>query len=75
MGGTVYELWETAAGNIVGRFATDADALAVVRESVAAYGVDYAATWALLREDDDEAIEAIASGDALVKLASQPVTT
>jgi hypothetical protein len=64
-----YELWETATGNIVGGFGSEAAALAIVRKSVHAHGSHYAGTWALLAEDDGENVEMIAEGTELIERA------
>lgn len=67
-----YEIWETAAGNIVGAYATMDRALAVVRQSVAAYGKEYVESWLLAFEDDNGDGDVIAEGPALAALALEP---
>ena len=69
-----YELWETAAGNIVGNYATKAAALEVVRDSAMAYGHGYIDSWALVYEDDDENVRPLAAGADLLKLAKRPIS-
>lgn len=60
-----YELWDADTSNVMAAFDTEDAALAVVRESVVVYGEAYADSLALLREDDDERVEAVAAGAAL----------
>ena len=64
-----YEIWEAAAGNCVGTYPTLEAALSVVRESVTAYGKQYAVTWLLGTGDEGGGGSYIAEGRALVDLA------
>ncbi len=67
-----YEIWEAAAGNCVGIYPTLEAALRVVRESVNAYGKEYAETWLLGTGDEASGGSYIAEGRALVGLARGP---
>ena len=63
-----FEIWNEVSGNAVGEFASVEEALAVVRAAVAAHGRAYAEEWALAVADDED-IQPIATGDALITLA------
>ncbi len=47
---TIFALWETRSGNIINDYATEEEALAVVRETIEQYGVPAVATFSLVRE-------------------------
>jgi hypothetical protein len=49
-----WELWDTDSGNLVGDYATEADALLIVRNAVQRHGPAVAAMLALGAEYDDE---------------------
>ena len=63
-----YEVWDVDAGNMIGAFASEAEALIEVRELLQENGLDYAADLALARRRED-AGEPIAEGAALARLA------
>lgn len=63
-----YELWNTVTRNIVGAFATEAEALALVLEAIDAHGAAYADTLALVLDDGEE-IHTLAVGAELVARA------
>ncbi|HXM56101.1 MAG TPA: hypothetical protein VOB72_11980 [Candidatus Dormibacteraeota bacterium] len=65
----VYEVWDVSTGNLVGAFATEREALEVVRRTVERDGRPGAGSLALAREDDDGRTEAVAAGHALAELA------
>jgi hypothetical protein len=65
-----YELWDVDTGNIVGSFASEADALAEVRGLVALNGPGYVADLSLARKHPDGG-ELIAEGDELARLADR----
>lgn len=48
----MYELWDTGTGNAIGEFATEAEALALVRSLVTANSLGYADNLALVLERD-----------------------
>jgi len=50
-----YELWNIGSRNIVGAFATEAEALMLVHEAIDAHGASYADTLALVLDDGYEA--------------------
>ena len=50
-----WELWDTESGNMVGDYATEAEALTVVRNALRQHGSSVVATLALGAEHDDEA--------------------
>ena len=47
---TISALWETRSGNIINDYATEEEALAVVRETIDQYGVPAVVTFSLVRE-------------------------
>ena len=63
-----YELWDVDAGNIVGTFTSQAEALAEVLGLLAVNGASYAADLSLGRRSPDGG-ELIAEGSALAQLA------
>ena len=67
----VYVLWDLESRSIVGEFATEAAALAVVRDAVRTHGRAYAETFAVVRDyatcKTDP--QTLALGAALVDLA------
>jgi len=65
-----YELWDTDAGNMIGAFATEHEALVDVRELLKVNGADYANDLALAKRREDGG-DPIASGSALVSLAEE----
>jgi hypothetical protein len=65
-----YELWETRSGNLMGSFASEAEALAVVRDAIRQHGRGYAETLILAREDDEETVT-LAEGAGLADLAER----
>ena len=65
----VFELWSIASGNVVGCFETEAAALGAVREAIGTHGKDYAAGFALGREDSRGRSSSIAQGMELVQHA------
>jgi hypothetical protein len=66
-----YELWNTESRNIVGAFATEAEALMLVQEAIDAHGAGYADTLALIL-DDGNVIRTLAIG---AQLAARARTT
>jgi hypothetical protein len=70
-----YELWNTKAGNAVGEFKTEAEALALVREAIRQHGREYVDMLALGCEDENGDGHAIASGAALADLAEAAAFT
>jgi len=66
----IFALWDTETGNIVGTWEREADALALVRAAVRAYGPAYADTLALVREDARGEVTPIAAGAALAARAA-----
>lgn len=68
---TSYELWDTGAGNIVGAFVSEDEALEVVEVLLAAYGADYADELSLSRRDGDERSCVVARGDQLIETAAR----
>jgi hypothetical protein len=65
---TWYELWDVDTGNIVGTYASEAEALAEVRDLLALNGAAYAADLSLGRKGD-EGGELLAEGFELAQLA------
>lgn len=64
-----YELW--ISNNLIGEFPNEAEALAIVRQSVDAHGPDSVKQWVLLYEDDEDETKGrgVAAGESLVALA------
>jgi hypothetical protein len=65
----VYELWDTESANIIDTFATEEEALHVVRETMATYGRHSVRAWALGSDENDDPASVI-YGDALADRAS-----
>jgi len=68
---TTYELWETLSNNVIGAYATEAAALAVVFAQAAGRGKASVDSWTLLSEDENEEVTCIAGGHALLELAEK----
>jgi hypothetical protein len=49
-----WELWDTESGNMVGDYASEADALTVVRDALRRHGSSVVASLALGAEHDDD---------------------
>lgn len=67
-----FELWDTAAANIVDDFPTQRAALAAVRQAMQARGPGVADHLALAYEDRKGETHPIAAGSALAELARSP---
>jgi len=68
-----YELWDVDAGNLIGAFGTEAEALIEVRELLAVNGRAYADDLALARRWSDGG-EPIAEGAELARRADSDST-
>ncbi len=68
----IYSLWETASGNIINTYDTEAQALAVVRATIAEHGRDAVATLALARETN-RGVKQLAEGESLAERARWPL--
>ena len=64
-----YVLWDVETGNIVGDFATEDEALSVVRELLEDNAPDYVDALSLGRTDDDGETWLIAEGNPLAVMA------
>ena len=64
-----YELWETLSGNLMGSYATEPDALAVVAKAVRAHGADYLDTIVLVEVNRRGDSTPLAQGDELFRRA------
>lgn len=64
-----YELWDTDSANLVGAYGTEAEALHIVRQTLAAAGEGRVLTWALAREENNGETTLLAAGTALVQRA------
>jgi hypothetical protein len=64
-----YELFDTDTGNIVGVYASEREALDVLRDAIAAYGMTYADTLVLGTRDMAGYPTAVAAGQDLAKRA------
>ena len=67
----MFELWDLTSRNVTGLFETKAAALAAVRAAAELRGRDYAAAFALIREDQRGNSRTIAKGPKLIELALQ----
>jgi hypothetical protein len=67
-----YEIWEMQTGNLVASFSHEQDALALVRDVVAAHGATYVGTLALVYEDEAGESTALAMSQELLELARVP---
>jgi hypothetical protein len=65
-----YELWQTRTRNLIGAFATQAEALAVVRRAAETHGPGFIDTVLLGREDDKGHSRTVAQGKDLLELAN-----
>lgn len=73
--GATYELWDTASRNLVGAYATEAEALTFVRAYVGEHGTAYPTSWVLLWDDDDaDQAGQIAEGIGLLARAERDRT-
>lgn len=64
-----YVIWDVETGNIIGDFATEAEALSVVRELLDDNTSDYVDALTLGRTTDDGTSRPVAEGQALADLA------
>ncbi len=65
----VYVMWDVETGNVVGDFATEDEALAVVRELLDDNAPDYVDALSLGRTDDDGGTRLVADGQGLASMA------
>ena len=64
-----YELWEMESGNCVGEFATEAEALAAIREIERLNNGQYVETFSLARTNRRGDTCVVAQGEALLERA------
>jgi hypothetical protein len=64
-----YELWQMRTRNLIGTFATKAEALATVRQATDLHGPEFLDTIFLGHEDDKGHSRMIAEGRKLLELA------
>jgi hypothetical protein len=64
-----YELWELSAGNMIGVFETEADALRAVADAINRYGIDRVSTLSLDYDDPNGEGYPIAEGAELARRA------
>jgi hypothetical protein len=62
-----YEVWEMQSGNLVASFSREREALALVRDAIAAHGEAYARTLALVNEDETGLTTTVAAADQLLE--------
>jgi hypothetical protein len=67
-----YELWEMRSGNLVGSWAAEAEALAVIWTALETHADEIVSTMSLLAEDASGETSVIAEGLPLIELAHQP---
>ena len=68
-GAMTFELWNTRTGNAIGDFATEAEALAYIREAIERHGRAYVDRLLLGCEDVHGRSKPVARGQALADLA------
>jgi hypothetical protein len=66
-----YELWDVDSGNVIGAYPSEKRALAAVASAVGRYGLSYADSLALIREDSRGSSKLLLSGAALSERAQQ----
>ena len=64
-----YELWDSESRNLLGAYASEDEALTVVRQAIQKHGPPVVATLFLAHEDDDGRSTTIASGGDLLRRA------
>jgi len=64
-----YELWQTRTRNLIGAFATEAEALALVRKAAKSHGAVYIESLLLGFEDAKGHSRTLAKGRELLELA------
>jgi hypothetical protein len=64
-----YELWDTESGNLIQAYENEADALALVRAALDAYGSSYATDLALLVDTGRGDLKTVAAGMELAERA------
>ena len=70
----VYFILHLDSGNYVSTYATEAEALADVREMVERFGQEEVQAWALAYWDDADELHAVAEGDELIDRACGAVS-
>jgi len=68
-----YDLWDISTGNLISYCSSESEALAFVRDAMAASGRRSVSRWALQRVDDEGHIEVIAQGSTLAARAAKAV--
>ena len=66
-----YELWQTRTRNLIGAFATEVEALAVVRQAAKSHGALYIESLLLGFEDAKGHSRTLAKGRDLLELAQR----
>jgi hypothetical protein len=69
-----YDIWDVGTGNLISYCSSEAEALAFVRDAVAASGKRSVSRWALQRIDAEGNVEVIARGSALATRAANTVS-
>ena len=62
----MFDLWDVETGNLIGTFASEAEALEIVRQLIEVNGMGYADALDLGRIANDGTTSSIATGQALV---------
>ena len=70
-----YELSDTETGNLVGAYATESEALTVVRRTIEAHGAGYADGLALALDDEKDDVQTLAMGADLATRAQAMLAT
>lgn len=76
-----FEIWDSESNNLVAHFATESEALAMIRDAIRRHGAACVEPLVLLRVGPRGGLSAVASGTALAERAAvsamerDPVTT
>ncbi len=64
-----YEIWDTETGNLIGEFATEDEALDLVRYAIEDWGMDAAASLVMGYGEDNSVASQVIEGRALLERA------
>jgi hypothetical protein len=67
----MFDLWDVETGNLIGTFASEAEALAIIRQLIELNGIGHADALDLGRIDSDGTSTSAATGYALAERAQE----
>ena len=70
---TTFQLWDIESANLIGSYADQESALAIVRHALDLHGAETVSGLSLLRQDDRGRLIKVAEGEELVHLAADTV--